>query len=101
VPGGLGQAEPRRVGPFQLLYGERHLGERLLEARNPPVPDRAEPVPGDDGLGLEDPERLGRRCMPDGCGERGAVRRPGLRVGTGAGDRPSSGRGRPVPFGLG
>ena len=69
MPGGLGQAEPRRVGPLQLLYGERRLGERLLEAGNPPVSDRAEPVPGGDRFGLEDPERLGRRGMPDGRGQ--------------------------------
>jgi hypothetical protein len=68
------QAEPRRIGPLQLLQGECHLGERLLKAGNPPVPDRPEPVPGGDRLGFEDPERLGRCGMPDGCGERGAVR---------------------------
>jgi hypothetical protein len=41
-----GQAQPGGVGELLLLQGEHDLGQRLLQAGDPAVPDGAEPVGG-------------------------------------------------------
>jgi len=66
-------AQPCCVRQFLLFDSERYLGERLFQPRNPPVPGRAEPIPGGQRLGLDHPERLRRGGMPHRRLEGGAV----------------------------
>ena len=95
-----GQAQAGGVGQFLLLKGERDLGQGLLEAGNPAVLDRAQPVPGRQYFGLDDAQRLGGGGVPHRRFEGGGMGlpRPGHgRTIPGNGDRDDAGWAGRVP----
>jgi len=70
-----GGAWRRRRAP--ALDSEGHLGQRLLQAGDPPVLDRPEPVPGRADLVVDHAYGRGSCRVPGSRLERGAVRLPG------------------------